>query len=146
MHGKITKLNAWTSGKGAFIQIDGKTPDYVFYGKPIAKIGDSVEFEDGKPTKDGKPVMQRLVVKLLCGPIEAFVDEDKPRSAPIDYRAHDFQAQGDAVKRAENVRLECLACACDVYSGAQETTTISTAERILALAEKFEKFAKGEKA
>ena len=153
--GKVTKVNMWKSGKGAFIQIDGAKPDYVFYGTPLAKIGDEVEFEEGAPTKDGKPVIKKLVVKLLCGPVEAFEaparDEDRTKPTPV-LRAHDApkadareqywinKEKHDLVKDAVITRLSCISSACVLLhdTGREDDA--------LALAAKFEKFAKGEKA
>jgi hypothetical protein len=146
-HGKITKLNAWKSGKGSFIGIDGK--EFVILAATDAKIGDMVEYEIGTKFFSGKSVLSKLLL-----PLESYVqpptrDEDNVRSPVlVPFRSHYVpkpdagenysQAQGDAVKRAENVRLECLACATQVYSGAQGAD-----EKILELAAKFEAYAHG---
>jgi hypothetical protein len=89
----------------------------------VAKVGDDVEYEVGKPTDDGKPTIKRLVVKLQCGPVEAFVDDEKPV-----FRAHDFRDDIDL--RRMKLRLDCLRLAVD--SGA----TIG----IIDKAKEYEKF------
>jgi hypothetical protein len=142
MKGKITKLNAWKSGKGFFVGIDGN--DHMFYGSTKVKVGEEVEYELGKPTNDGTP----KIAKLYSTSLEAFVDEDKPNSATVaPYRAHD-QAQGtredywkakeqrDKEREPIMLRTSCLVSASNVFSGAQKE------EGIIELAKRFEKYIK----
>jgi hypothetical protein len=147
--GKITKVAEWKTGKGRFVGIDGV--DYVALAPIGAKVGDVVEYSLSKKFVYGKQVLDKLLP-----PLEHFEarDEDRAKPTPIavvSFRSHDVpkpdareeysQAQGDAVKRAENVRLECLACACDFASNPsiKEGTNI---EGIVATAKRFEKYAK----
>ena len=132
MIGKITKLNAYKSGKGYFIGINGK--DHMFYGKPDVQVGDEVEYEMGKPSADGKPTIKTIKPT----PIEAYID--KP------YRAHDQpqrQVKKDQkrMENEQNVRLKCLASACDFAGHGSETTM----EDVLNMAVKFERYVKGGK-
>ena len=145
--GKVTKLNNYKSGKGCFIQIDGKQPDFAHFGHPDIKVGDTVVFVTGKPMDDGRPTIKTIHADA----IEAFVDEDKARSAPI-LRAHDApktdakdeywlnRGKQDLIKDATITRLSCISSACAVYEGAQGSD-----DKILALAAKFEAFAIGKK-
>jgi len=147
MKGKITKLKPYKSGKGFFIGIDYKQNDYMFFGDPGIRLGETVIYEEGKASPEGNPTLK----SIRSEPIEAFIDEDKPRSAPI-YRAHDTpkadaretywqnREKHDLLKDATITRLSCISSACDFYS--QQAVTH---EDILGLAAKLEKFAKGEK-
>jgi hypothetical protein len=149
--GKITKITPYKSGKGYFIGIEGQPNDFMFFGSLNLYVGDSVVYEEGRPSKDGRPT-----IKIIrADTIEAYVDEDKSRSAPIqkEFRTHDApkaDAREDYWKNKEIAeaaqkpiitRLSCLSSAAQVYSGAQGQD-----EKVLALAAKFEAFAKGEKA
>lgn len=146
--GKITKLKAYTSGKGYFIGINNAPNDFMFFGSlgPEIKIGSEIEYEEGKPTKD-----HPTIKTLKHAPIEAFIDEDKPRSAPV-FRQHDApktdnreaywagKEKRDLEREPVITRLSCLSSASMVYEGAQGSD-----EKIIALAARFERFAKGEK-
>lgn len=105
MIGKITKLKAWASGKGFFIGIDNGKSDYLCNGNPSVKLGDEVDYDTGEPTKDGKPTIKTIRPNA----IEAFVDEDKPRSAIIPYRKHDYpQWQQEKDEKRMKLKFECL--------------------------------------
>ena len=148
--GRITKLNNYKSGKGCFIQIDGKQPDFAHFGHPDIKVGDIVVFETGKPMDDGRPTIKTIHADA----IEAFEarDEDRVKPNPIPYRAHDApktdakdeywlnRGKQDLIKDATITRLSCISSACAVYEGAQGSD-----DKILALAAKFEAFAIGKK-
>jgi len=145
--GKVTKLNNYKSGKGCFIQIDGKQPDFAHFGHPDIKVGDTVVFETGKPMDDGSPTIKTIHADA----IEAFVDEDKARSAPI-LRAHDApkldsreaywaaKEKKDAEREPIITRLSCISSAAQVYSGAQGKSVIWA--EVMELAAIMEKFAK----
>ena len=152
MKGTVTKLNAYKNGNGYFIGIDHKEIDCMFYGflDPDIMVGDRVEYELGKPKND-----HPTIKSIKPSAVEAFIDEDKPRSAPI-LRAHDQGGHSSAnkdsreaywaAKEARDIAQEpiinrryCLSSAAQVYSGAQGAD-----EKILALAAKFEKFVKGD--
>lgn len=134
MRGKITKLRAYTSGKGYFIGIDGK--DYMFYGNPGVKVGEQAEYEEGKSAADGKPTIKTIRPTA----IEAFVDEDKPRSQTL-FRAHDQpQWQQEKDRDRAKFRLDCVRIAASLYSNDGGTP----AEVIIKMAEKFEKYARGD--
>lgn len=110
MIGKIIKLRAWKNCGGFFVGIEGKENDYLYNGSCKAKLGDVVNFEEGRPTSDGKPTLKRGSVVPV--PTEAHIDEDKPRSATLPpYREHDWKDEVDA--RRVKIRLECLRIAVD---------------------------------
>jgi len=109
MNGKITKLRVWKSNKGCFIGIDNGENDYLYNKVPKLAVGDMVEYDTGKPTDDGKPTISKLVP--IGGTIEAFVDEGKPRSDTIPYRAHDWKDDVDV--RRMKLRVDCLRLAVD---------------------------------
>lgn len=138
MRGKITKINGWPSGKGSFVGIDGKKPDFLYYGSLTAQLGSVVEYEIGKPARDGKPT----IGEIRPVGIEAFVDEDKPRSAPIqnnhpanpskDSRENYWQAKEkrDIERLPVDVMLSCISSACVLFQGisCDKTTVIEWAE------------------
>jgi hypothetical protein len=152
--GKITKLNAWKTGKGSLIGIDGN--EYIILAGTSCKVGDVVEYEIGNKFVYGKQVLSKLLP-----PLEAFMDNhpemainpDNPRSAPL-LRAHDtpqasankdsreayWQAKEkrDIEREPIITRLSCISSAAQVYSGAQGQD-----EKILELARKFEAYANG---
>ena len=137
MKGKIQKINQYKSGKGCFIGIGGT--DYMFFGNPDAKVGDEVEYELGKINSMGKPTIKSI---HSCA-IEAFIDEDKPRSAPIpkkDERENYWagKEQREIAKEPQETRIKCLTIAGMVFEGAQKGHD----EEVIALARKFEKYAK----
>jgi hypothetical protein len=148
--GIITKITPYKSGKGYFIGIEGQPKDFMFFGKINLYVGDSVVYEEGRPSKDGRPTIKTI----RADTIEAYVDEDKSRSAPIqkEFRTHDApkldsreaywaaKEKSDAEQKPIITRLSCISSAAQVYSGAQGQD-----EKVLALAAKFEQFAKGEK-
>jgi len=135
MKGKITKMNAYKSGQGFFIGINGT--DYMFFGSAQAKIGDEVQFEEGKPSKDGTPTIKSIKPSGL----EEFVDEDKPRSQQV-FRAHDQKDSREEYWKAKekrdleqlpaNIRSACLASASEI--GRQD------AEQVVLIAKRFEKY------
>ena len=149
MKGKVTKLNLWKSGKGCFIQIDGTKPDFLFYGKTDVKVGEAVNYEIGKDAPDGKPTLK----SIRADGIEAFEarDEDRAKPTQIPYRAHDApkldsreaywaaKEKRDAEREPIITRLSCISSACVLLhdTGREDDA--------LALAAKFEAFAKGEK-
>ena len=115
MKGTITKMRVWKSNKGCFIGIDNGEKDYMYNKVPKISVGDVVEYDTGKPTDDGKPTISKLV--LIGGPVEAFVDEDKPQSNTIPpYRTHDWKDDVDV--RRMKLRVDCLRLAVD--AGATE--------------------------
>jgi hypothetical protein len=143
--GKITKLNAWKSGKGSFIGIDGK--EYVILTGTDAKIGDAVEFEIGTKFFSGKAVISKLLL-----PLEAYVqparDEDRAKATPV-FRAHEapkdsreayWQAKEkrDLEAKPIEIRLSCIASACVFYS--QQAVMH---EDVLGFAKKLEAYANG---
>ena len=139
MIGIVTKLNAYKSGKGYFIGIDGQ--EYMYFGEPSLSIGALVEFEEGKPSKDGKKTIKGIhLVKQIA------LDEDKPFKPPL-YRAHDTPAKDsreeywknkekrDLEKEPIITRLSCIASAVAL---ADEMTTL---EEVVFYAKRFEKYA-----
>ena len=144
--GRITKLAAWKSGKGFFVGIDNK--EYVILAATDAKVGDVVDYELANKYVYGKQVISKLLL-----PLEAYEaparDEDRAKTTPV-FRAHDTskldsreqywanKEKHDLAKEPIHIRLECISSAAQVYSGAQGQD-----EKILELAAKFEKFAKG---
>lgn len=128
MKGKITKIKAWTLGKGCFVGIDNGESDYLYNRLlPNVEIGDIVEYEVGKPTKDGKPTLTSVV--LVGTTVEAFVDEDKVRSATLPAKWQD-----DVDTRRAKLRLDCLRLAID---GGATLTAIEKARE-------YEKYVRGE--
>jgi hypothetical protein len=137
MEGIITKLNAYKSGKGYFVGLDGT--DYMYFGATTARIGDKVHFELGKPSKDGTPTIRKIVADGL----EAFIDAPAPvfrsHDAPkLDAREEYWKAKEkrDVEKEPIHIRLACLAAACAFVKGA------SVGEDIILVAKRFEKYAK----
>ena len=131
MRGKITKMNAFKSGLGFFIGIDNGRSDYLCNGNPNVKVGDEVEYDTGEPTKDGKPT----ITSIRRNTIEAFIDADKPRSAKIEYRAHDYpQWQQEKDEKRQKLRLECvrIAATCLQFGGDEA--------RLFKLADKIEEY------
>ena len=132
MKGTITKLRVWKSNKGCFVGIDNGEKDYMYNKVPKIAVGDVVEYDTGKPTDDGKPTISKLV--LIGGPVEAFVDEDKPRSDTIPpYRAHDWKDDVDV--RRMKLRVDCLRLAVDANSN-----DVVPAELLIEASKKFEKY------
>lgn len=143
MKGKIVKLNKWHKGNGSFVKID--ETEYVILAPTNAQIGDEVNYEIANKFVYGKQVLSHL---LPCA-IEAYIDEDKPRSAPIPFRAHDApkdsreeywkaKEKRDIAQEPIITRRYCLSSAAQVFSGAQGQD-----EKIIALATKFEAFVNG---
>jgi hypothetical protein len=135
MKGIITKLNAWKSGKGFFVGIDGI--DYLCNGNPKIAIGDTVDYDTGTPTKDGKPTIK----KIYPNAIEAFVDE--PKKETQVFRNHDSREEywkakekRDLEREPIHIRLECLKAA--VEAGSADVPS----DKIVELARRFEKYAK----
>ena len=126
VRGVISKINQYKSGKGAFIQIDGRKPDYMFFGFTDCREGETVTYEEGKPTRDGKPTIKTI----RADSIEAHIDEDKVRSSPV-FRAHDKSPDGreefwankekrEISKDGIITMLSCLSSACENNSGGQK--------------------------
>lgn len=150
MKGTLTKLTPYKSGKGYLIGIDSKTPDYMFFGGLGEEIkeGAFVDFITGRPSKDGKPTIKSLKLDA----IEAFVTRDEDSPIKTVFRAHDApkvdsreeywkgKEKRDLEREPIITRLSCISSAAQVYSGAQGQDV-----KILELAAKMEKFAKGEK-
>jgi len=143
--GKITKITEYKSGKGAFIGIDNQKPDYMFFGTIDVMVGNMVVFEEGKPTEKGNPTIKTIRLDA----IEAYIDEDKPRSAPV-LRAHDApkadaretywinKEKHDLVKDAVITRLSCISSAVNLH--AQDSGT--PIETVIKDAKTLEKYAK----
>lgn len=141
MIGTVTKLNAYKSGKGFFVGIDGK--DYMFFGNPGVKIGDKVRYESGF-TKDGKLSLKSI---RADGP-EAFID-DKPK----EFRAHDApkdsreeywrnKEKRDIEREPIITRLSCISSACALMVGRNFEENILVSTPIIEIAKRFEKYAK----
>jgi hypothetical protein len=138
MEGIITKLNAYKSGKGYFVGLDGT--DYMFFGATTARIGDKVHFELGKPSKDGTPTIRKIVADGL----EAFIDAPAPvfrsHDAPkMDAREEYWKAKEkrDLDNKPTEIRLACLAAACVFYS----QQTVMHAD-VIGLCKRLETYAK----
>jgi hypothetical protein len=146
--GTITKLTQYKPGKGAFIGIDNAKPDFMFFGAINFKEGDSVLYEEGRPSKDGKPTIKSISKDT----IEAFEarDEDRAKPTQIPYRNHDApkvdakdeywlnRGKQDLIKDATITRLSCI-------SSAVNAKTTENLEGVIAMAKRFELFAtKGE--
>jgi hypothetical protein len=150
MEGIIQSINPYKSGKGAFIRI--ANTDYMFFGSLQVKEGEKVSFDLGKPSKDGKATIRTIRPDR----VKAFVDEDKPRSAPIptnhppqtsaipskDSRENYWQSKEkrDIENKGIDVMLSCISSACALYEGAQGQT-----QNVLAAAELFYKAAMAKK-
>lgn len=143
MKGKITKITEYKSGKGAFIGIDNKKQDYMFFGTLDANVGEEVEFEEGKPTGKGNPTIK--TIKPLA--IESF-------TTPV-LRAHDApkadareqywinKEKHDLVKDAVITRLSCISSACQILTGSPTLPrTPEDRETIIVFAKRFEQYAK----
>lgn len=138
MKGKITKIKIWASNLGCFIGIDNGGRDYLYNHVYRGSVGDFVEYDTGTPTDDGKPTLSKLV--LIEPTVEAYVDEDKPRSAQV-YRQHDQpQWQQEKDKERAKFRLDCVRIAAQVFEGAQKKAGL------FELADDVENYARGEKA
>jgi hypothetical protein len=145
--GIITKITPYKSGKGYFIGIEGQPKDFMFFGKINLYVGDSVVYEEGRPSKDGRPTIKTI----RADTIEAYVDEDKSRSAPIqkEFRTHDApkadarenywanKEKSDAEQKPIITRLSCISSACQLLQGEENETEI-----VIAVAKKLERYAK----
>lgn len=142
--GIVKKLNAYKSGKGYFIGLEGQTEDYMFFGslgKEI-QIGTPIVFDIGRPSKDNRPTIK----SIQSDTIEAFEarDEDRAKATPI-LRAHDNpkdsreaywlnREKHDLEKDATITRLSCLSSAVDDCK--------RTNKDVIETAKRFETFAK----
>ena len=150
MKGRITKFRVWKSNKGCFVGIDNGEADYLYNKIPKVSIGDTVEYDTGKPTDDGKPTISKLVV--VGGPVEAFAQPANMTKPMPPYRAHDApkadaretywqnREKHDLAKDATITRLSCISSACEL--AAKQTSLIPTEELVIKFAKRFEKYAK----
>jgi hypothetical protein len=156
-YGTITKINAYKTNTGYFIGINNEPIDYMFFGalgKEIG-IGTKVIFDEGKPKGD-RPTIK----SIKKDSVEAFIDEDKPRSAPL-LRAYDQGGHSSANKDSREsywhakelrdierepiiTRLSCLSSAATIIAAAHETVSKSGVEAsTIDMAKKFEAYANG---
>ena len=143
-------MTAYKSGKGYFVGIDNGASDYMFFGSTNLKIGETAIYEEGKPSRDGRPTIKTM----RSDAIEAFEarDEDRAKPTQIPYRAHDApkldsreaywaaKEKKDAEREPIITRLSCISSAAQVYSGAQGKSVIWA--EVMELAAIMEKFAK----
>jgi hypothetical protein len=147
MKGKITKLQAYPSGKGYFIGIDNKTPDFMFRGNPNVKIGEFVEFETGAPF-NGKPTIKTMRLDSIEAYEAPARDEDRAKATPV-FRAHEApkdsreeywkaKEKRDLEAKPIEIRLSCIASAVLLYKASE-----TPAEIVIGAAKKFEAYANG---
>ena len=131
---KVLQLNIWKNGKGYFFKALGK--DHFAYGVPAFKVGSIIDFEEGDAFLNKAKEAKRIKVQDR---VEAFVDEDKARSAPIqpskDSREN-YWANKEAADRAKEpviTMLSCISSACVLFANCANMQTpdkdiLSTAE------------------
>lgn len=144
MKGRITKMNAYKDKTGYFIGIDNAPIDHAFFGSLGREItvGAQVIYEEGQKKLGNHPTLK--YIKLDAG--EAYIDEDKPRSAPI-LRAHDVQkmAARDEYwtnKERRDLEREPIITRLSCISSAVEMNSNATTEGVIEAAKRFERYAK----
>jgi len=132
MEGTISQIGKWGNGKGFFFRIREAEGSFFAYGNPPV-MGEIVSFDTTQKAFNGA---LEAKFKKHEKQIEAYVDEDKPRSASI--REHDAPRTSAIPNRDDVItRLACIKAAAEISK---------TAEEAIGIARKFEAYAKGEKA
>lgn len=134
MRGTITKMNEYKSGKGFFIQVDNKEPDYLCWGHPGVKLGDVILYDE-RVTGDGK----KSIRNIKLDSVESYIDE--PKQQPKNDSRESYWAakeRRDIEKEPINIRISCLTAATQYAIGVRA----SNPEELITLAKRFEKYAK----
>jgi hypothetical protein len=152
---KVLQLNIWKNGKGYFFKALGK--DHFAYGVPSFKVGSIIDFEEGTDLINKAKEAKRVKVQDR---VEAFIDENKARSATIENTMgksqialqlareltpskdsrENYWANKEAADRAKEpviTMLSCISSACVLFQGAGRTEPgeiVSYAEAFFAAA------------